>query len=653
MKKNKILSALLGSAMIISSIYTPNHAITAQASSKTTSIYTKSTYTHADQFDGMDILNGIDVSYYNKSIDWEAVKKAGTDYAIIRVGYRGYGNAGTLCTDTRFKENIEGALDAGIKVGVYYFTEAINTSEAVAEAEYCISKIKDYDVTLPVVIDYEYPTNNSGPIGRMYNAKLSKSAATKNCIAFCDAIKNAGYTPMVYANKSDFNTLIDGKKLGQSYKIWLANYTTKTTYANPYEFWQYSSKGTVNGISGVVDCNFWYTKENATDNSNNNNNNNSNNNNNNANNNSNNNAGNNNNNNNNNNNAGNNNNNNNNNNNANNNSNNNNNNNNANSSDTKNEQPKETINLSKAVIASIANQTYTGKAIKPSPEVKLDDKVLTKGTDYKLSYSNNKTTGIATVTVKGTGNYTGSVSAEFIIKPAKVSSLTANSTKDTIKLSWKKNTTVDGYYIYRSDTYNGSYKKIKHISKATAASYKNTKLEESHEYYYKIRAYKTINSKKYYGAYAKLTAATLSTEQAAMASAKLTLFKTPSENAEKLAVIPKNATAIYLGTTHNEDKSTYLHIRYITKSKTYNGYLNTDAKLKYYALGITTGNLNIRKKAVTGKSLLIIPKGSPVPILKTQNIKNENAWYQTKYHDGNKLYTGYVSSAYVKKQQVW
>ena len=95
----------------------------------------------------------------------------------------------------------------------------------------------------------------------MYNAKLTKAEATANVKAFCAAVKKAGYTPLIYANKSDLSSLINGKTIGNTYKVWLANYTTKTTYANSYEYWQYSSSGKVNGITGKVDCNFWYTKK--------------------------------------------------------------------------------------------------------------------------------------------------------------------------------------------------------------------------------------------------------------------------------------------------------------------------------------------------------------------------------------------------------
>lgn len=269
--KKKLLSKLLACSLFLQSVLSlsdiPCFSNNAHASAAITSQspFTSSTYTHSDTFNGYNIYNGIDVSKYNNnngSIDWNKVKKAGVDFAIIRVGYRGYGKSGTLCTDPYYQDNITGALAAGIKVGVYYFTEALTTDEAREEAEFCISKIKDYDITLPVAIDYEFPTDGQNPIGRMYDAKLSKTTATANVKAFCAAVKKAGYTPLVYANKSDFSSLIDGKSIGSSYKVWLANYTTKTTYSNTYEYWQYTSNGKVDGITGKVDCNFWYTKSN-------------------------------------------------------------------------------------------------------------------------------------------------------------------------------------------------------------------------------------------------------------------------------------------------------------------------------------------------------------------------------------------------------
>lgn len=576
---------------------------------QTKSIFDNKTYTHSDAFDGLNIYNGIDVSYYNKTIDWNKVKAAGVDYAFIRAGYRGYGAAGTLCTDTKFVENIKNALAAGVKVGVYYFTEAINTDEAIEEAEYCIEKIKDYDVTLPVVIDYEYPTNSDGPIGRMYNAKLSKSAATNNVTAFCNTIKDAGYTPMIYANKSDLSTLINGTKLAKSFKIWLANYTTKTTYSGTYEYWQYSSKGSVNGISGNVDCNFWYTSTDlygnndtpATTN--------------------------------------------------------------TPGTDTTptpspgnttsptplpTGAPVELIDISKAVVSEIPVQSYTGSAVKPIPTVQLNDKTLTNKTDFNITYSNNTKTGKASIVITGIGNYTGSINANFIIKPKKVSSLAGKSANKNITLTWNSNNGADGYQIYRKDTYDGSYKKIKTISKGTTSSYKNTKLLEDHEYYYKIRSFATIDNKTYYSSYNTLTCATMKTKQAAIASSKLTLLKTPASDSAKLVNVPKNSTVEYLGKTYLNDNTCYLHIKYVVSSKVYDGYLETNAALKYYSLGKTTANLNMRKAAGTNKKILtVIPTGTSVALIKKVKVKSI-IWYKTNYYDGSKIYTGYVSSNYLQ-----
>lgn len=582
------------------------------------SIYDNKTYTHADAFDGMNIYHGIDVSYYNKTIDWDEVKAAGTDFAIIRVGYRGYGASGALCTDTKFVENIEGALDAGIKVGVYYFTEAINTDEAIEEAEYCLEKIKNYDVTLPVVIDYEYPADSKGPIGRMYKAKLSKTAATRNVAAFCDTVQDAGYTPMVYANKSDLSTLINGTTLAQSYKIWLANYNTKSTYTGTYEFWQYSEKGTVDGITGVVDCNFWYTDDASstsnTDNT-------------------------------------------------------------ASPSNTPSvittalpeptatveptqeptptPTPKPTptpepVDLSKAVVEEIPAEEYSGDEIMPPLNVQLDDIILEEGIDYDIAYSDNIYAGKASATITGIGNYTGSITVNFNIYPKEVDTISAKPAEKSITLEWSGDNGAEGYKIYRKDTYSGSYKRIKTIPSGDTTSYKNTKLLTDHEYYYRIRSYVIIDGKTYYSSYTSLTAATMKSKQAAIVSAKMNLLKKPASNAARLTTLPKNSTVEYLGKTYIDDTTSFLHVKYVVQSNIYNGYLPNDALLKFYSAGNTTTNLNMRKAAGTNKKVLtVIPAGTPVVILKKVSVQS-NIWYKTNYLEGSKLYTGFVSSNYIR-----
>lgn len=205
---------------------------------------------------GGEVLNGIDVSVYQETIDWKKVKNAGVDFVIIRCAGRGYGAEGNIFDDDNFAKNIKGASEAGLDVGVYFFSQAITKEEAVEEAEHMLELVKGYDVTLPLVMDYEYSPSSTS--GRLYNAKLSKSEATAVCRAFCERIKAAGYESMVYANKSMLTDHINGKELGKDYKIWLANYTTDTTYDGSYQFWQYSETGTVDGINGRVDCNFLF-----------------------------------------------------------------------------------------------------------------------------------------------------------------------------------------------------------------------------------------------------------------------------------------------------------------------------------------------------------------------------------------------------------
>ena len=216
---------------------------------------------HNEKFSGCTLEQGIDVSSHNAEIDWAKVKAAGIDFAIIRVGYRGYGTTGSLNYDTYAIKNIKGAIEAGIPVGVYIFSQAITTQEAIAEADFVISKIRAYNITLPVVFDYEYASTSSGLTGRLYKANLSVKAATNICTAFCERVASYGYTPMVYANKSFLESVIDGAALGEKYQIWLANYTTETKYEGKYDYWQYTETGTVDGITGKVDMNFRYLQD--------------------------------------------------------------------------------------------------------------------------------------------------------------------------------------------------------------------------------------------------------------------------------------------------------------------------------------------------------------------------------------------------------
>lgn len=191
---------------------------------------------------------GIDVSRWNGSIDWNAVKNSGVSYVIIRCGYRG-SSQGTLIVDPMFQSNIRGATDAGLKVGVYFFTQAIDKVEAVEEASMVLELIKNYRISYPVFLDVE----SSG--GRADG--ISKETRTEVCKTFCQTIQNGGYTAGIYANKTWLTEKIDPGQLG-AYKIWLAQYASVPTYTGRYDMWQYMSTGKVSGIVGDVDLNLSY-----------------------------------------------------------------------------------------------------------------------------------------------------------------------------------------------------------------------------------------------------------------------------------------------------------------------------------------------------------------------------------------------------------
>lgn len=212
--------------------------------------------THQNRFSGVSKVYGIDVSYYQGNIDWKKVKNSGVEFVIIRVGYRGYGSAGTLVEDPKFKTYLDGATKAGLKVGVYFYTQAITTAEAQEEAKFVLDRIKGYSLQMPVYYDIESVDYDTG---RLDSAGLSKAQKTALCTAFCDTIIKSGYSAGVYANYTWLNYYIDGAGLGKKYPIWLAHYTSNTNYDQRMDMWQYSGSGTVSGISAYTDVNVWYS----------------------------------------------------------------------------------------------------------------------------------------------------------------------------------------------------------------------------------------------------------------------------------------------------------------------------------------------------------------------------------------------------------
>lgn len=195
---------------------------------------------------------GIDISSHQGVIDWELVKEAGVEFAIIRAGYRGYGS-GELVEDERFHENMRGAMDAGIEVGVYFFSQAVTPEEAIEEAELTLSMIGDYEFSYPVVFDWEFVSAEGAR-----TEDISVTALTDCTVAFCKAIEEAGYAPMVYQNKRTSLFKLDLSRIAE-YDFWLAEYNERAGYYYHYDIWQYTDCGSIPGITGDVDLNICFT----------------------------------------------------------------------------------------------------------------------------------------------------------------------------------------------------------------------------------------------------------------------------------------------------------------------------------------------------------------------------------------------------------
>lgn len=197
---------------------------------------------------------GIDVSYHNGNIDWNRVAADGVDFAILRVGYRGY-ESGQINLDSNFHSYINGALNAGLDVGVYFYSQAVNSDEAIEEANFVMEQIHGYDVKFPIIFDWEVTeeetsrTNNAAP-----------HVVTECAAAFCDTITDGGYTPMLYGSRKFALMKLDLSKLPKV-DFWFAEYKdghNEPSYPYNYQIWQYASDGSVDGIEGDVDMNICF-----------------------------------------------------------------------------------------------------------------------------------------------------------------------------------------------------------------------------------------------------------------------------------------------------------------------------------------------------------------------------------------------------------
>lgn len=186
----------------------------------------------------------VDVSEHNGTLDWAKIKKAGISAAIIRTGY------GTSHTDKQFYNNMDGAIAQGLKIGIYHFSYALNVEGAKNEAVFVVKLLKQYKdkITLPVYFDFEYDTVS---YAKKQGVTLGKNAFNNHCVAFCEAIKAAGYKPGVYYNRDYYNNMVSLSSVG-GYSQWYAQYASAPSISD-YDLWQFSSTYTISGCSGKFD----------------------------------------------------------------------------------------------------------------------------------------------------------------------------------------------------------------------------------------------------------------------------------------------------------------------------------------------------------------------------------------------------------------
>lgn len=502
--------------------------------------YTSATYYHRSDYEDYQLINGIDVSWWqakNKTttlLNWEEIHNAGIDFAFVRVGSRD-SSSGSIYEDTAADSHIQAALENDINIGLYIFSQALTEKEAREEANFVLNQIDkyDWDVTLPIVIDRE-----KGSYNRLTAGKLSKTKETAVCQAFADTIVEAGYQASVYASYSWIKSYINTDDLTDC-GIWIARYNNTTTsntksgtaYADvpyDYDFWQYSSTSRVDGYSGNLDTNFWYkdtsikttglkaTAESATG--------------------------------------------------------------------------PVTLSWGKAADDVTGYRVYRYDEdqdkyvyLKSTTSRKYTDEDVTSGKTYLYKVRCYWTIG-------GT-NYYGNYSSVISVTtpPAKVTEVDTETRSSTyLTLSWKKVSGASGYRIYKYNTSSKAYEKVTTISKGSTVSYKITGLTAATEYQFKVRAYKKTDTGTLWGssssaykdctkpaqtknlkAATKSSTVTLTWSKVARAGGyRIYRYNSKTKKYEKIATVKGNKTFSYKDTKLKKG----LTMKYKVRAyKTYNG----------------------------------------------------------------------------------
>ncbi len=191
---------------------------------------------------------GCDLSYHNKNVNFDELKASGCEFVMLRCGYRGF-SAGGLAKDEKFDAYAKEAERVGLKIGVYFFTQALTVEEAVDEAEFTLSIIEDYDISYPVAFDTEYIDDEEA---RTNMTEISDELRSQICVAFCERIKEEGYYPMIYASENWFRRSLEMEPIRQ-YDFWAPQYLEENDFLYDFTMWQYTDSGDIPGVKGPVD----------------------------------------------------------------------------------------------------------------------------------------------------------------------------------------------------------------------------------------------------------------------------------------------------------------------------------------------------------------------------------------------------------------
>ena len=572
-----------------------------------------SSLVHNSRFDDKyAIENGVDISSHNGTVDWKKVKADGYDFAIIRMAYRGYGSSGKLMNDTQGIKNLQNAKTAGLDVGVYIFSQAINKAEAVEEAEMILELIKGYEIDLPVVFDYEYTAKADG--GRLWVAKdkdgMTDTQRTNVCLAFCETVEAAGYDAMVYANRDMLENDLYADKIDSKYEIWLAEWTNNAKYQNDYTYWQYTSDGSVNGVpSERVDLNVRYVHAPLYI---------------------------------------------------------------SKTLYTSADLVWTPVEGAEGYI--IYRQTDDGEKTEiarvEDPSVTTyKDSSLTMNTVYTYFLSYYVTDENGETIIKDSG-----YPSQKTVTPLKLQKTTVKASAvdaGTVKVSWSKEANATGYVVQRYNSSKKKYETVKTVNSRNTLSYTNTGRKIGTAYKYRVRAFADLGGARIYGSYSdpvtvktssKLKKPVLTAKSYSYTTNKLSWKKIPGATGykvqrynsskkkwETIKTIKSGSTTSCSNTYLNSSTTYKYRIRATAtlSGKTVNSYYSETKAAKTKASRtavVKKGPLNVRKGAGTkyGK-LTKVKKGAKLTV--TGSTKS---WYRIKIKVKGKYRTGYVLKKYVK-----